>query len=142
MFNIEQVLVSILACLGAIHYNTPRGVPSVFKYLSHLSPDSSMACKPGPDIKLRACRRKIRLIESNAKCRHLQKLTCRGTLRQLLICLRPLCLGWSSNFVGSGQIQSIKLLYSIWSPTQLNNRGNSSQSWVENTNMTDCISSL
>ncbi len=26
--------------------------------------------------------RKIRLIESNAKCRYLKKLTCKGTLRQ------------------------------------------------------------
>ncbi len=35
-------------------------------------------------------RRKIRLIEGNAKCRHLKKLTCKGTLRQLIIiCLRP-----------------------------------------------------
>ncbi len=44
------------------------------------------------------------------------KLTCKGTLRQVIICLRPpslpgFCLGWSSNFVGSesGQIQSVKL---------------------------------
>jgi hypothetical protein len=58
-------------------------------------------------------RRKIRLIESNAKCRRLKKLTCKGTLRKVFICLRPLpflgfCLRWSSNFVGSqsGQIQS------------------------------------
>ncbi len=28
-------------------------------------------------------RRKIRLIESNAKCRYLRKLTCKGTLRQV-----------------------------------------------------------
>jgi hypothetical protein len=27
--------------------------------------------------------RKIRLIESNAKCRYLKKLTCKGTLRQV-----------------------------------------------------------
>ncbi len=60
-----------------------------------------------------ATRRKIRLVESNAKCRQLKK----GTLRQLFICLRlpPLLgfsLGRSSNFVGSEsrQIQSIKLL--------------------------------
>jgi len=31
-------------------------------------------------------RRKIRLIEGNAKCRHLRKLTCKGTLRQVFIC--------------------------------------------------------
>jgi hypothetical protein len=42
------------------------------------------------------------------------KLTCKGTLRQVFICLStpPLlgyCLGWSSNFVGSlsGQMQSV-----------------------------------
>ncbi len=64
--------------------------------------------------------RKIKLVEGNAKCLHpikLKKLTCKGTLRQLFICLRPppllgYCLGWSINFVGSesGQIQSVKLL--------------------------------
>jgi hypothetical protein len=32
---------------------------------------------------------KIRLIEGNSKCRHLKKLTCEGTLRQVFICLRP-----------------------------------------------------
>ncbi len=32
---------------------------------------------------------KIRLIESNAKCCHLKKLICKGTLRQLFICLKP-----------------------------------------------------
>jgi hypothetical protein len=65
-------------------------------------------------------RRKIRLKESNAKCRHLKKLTCKGSLKQVFICLRPplllgFCFGWSSNFVGSesGQIQSIKLLQKI-----------------------------
>jgi hypothetical protein len=34
-------------------------------------------------------RRKIRLMESNAKCRHLKKLTSNGTLRQVFICRRP-----------------------------------------------------
>ncbi len=60
--------------------------------------------------------RKIRLIEGNAKCRHLKKYICKGTLRQMLILLRhpPLqwfCLRWPSNFVGSesGQIQSVKI---------------------------------
>jgi hypothetical protein len=33
-------------------------------------------------------RSKIRLIESNAKCRYLKKLTCKGTLRQVFICRR------------------------------------------------------
>ncbi len=34
-------------------------------------------------------RRKIRIIESNAKYRHLKKLTCKGTLRLEFICLKP-----------------------------------------------------
>ncbi len=34
-------------------------------------------------------RRKIRLIEGNAKC-PLKNLTCKGTVRQVFICLRPL----------------------------------------------------
>jgi hypothetical protein len=34
-------------------------------------------------------RRKIRLIEDNAKCHHLKKLSYKGTLRQVFLCLRP-----------------------------------------------------
>ncbi len=69
-------------------------------------------------------RRKIRLIESNAKCRYLKKLTLKGTLRQLFIYLRPppllgFCLGWSCNIVGpeSGQKQNVKLLQLSYSTT-------------------------
>ncbi len=65
-------------------------------------------------------RRKIRLIDSKAKCRHPKNVTCKGTLRQVFICLRPLpllgfCLWWSGNFVGfeSGHIQNVKLLQNI-----------------------------
>jgi hypothetical protein len=65
-------------------------------------------------------RGKMRLIESNAKFRHLKKFTCVGTLWQVFICLRPppllgYCLRWSNNFVGSesGQIQSVKLLQTM-----------------------------
>ncbi len=36
-----------------------------------------------------ARRRKIVLIKSNAKCRYQKKFTCKGTLRQVFICLRP-----------------------------------------------------
>jgi hypothetical protein len=32
-------------------------------------------------------RRKIRLIEGNAECRHLKKLICKGILRQVFICM-------------------------------------------------------
>jgi hypothetical protein len=31
----------------------------------------------------------INYIDIKAKCCHLKKLTCKGTLRQLFICLRP-----------------------------------------------------
>ena len=40
-----------------------------------------------PNLGIR--RRKTRLIEGNAKCRHLNKLNCKGTLRQVFFCLRP-----------------------------------------------------
>ncbi len=48
-----------------------------------------------------------------------KKLTCKGTLRQVFICLGPPSL---QGFVGSEsvQIKSVKLLR-IWSPTELNN---------------------
>ncbi len=32
--------------------------------------------------------KKIRLIEGNAKCRHLKKLACKGTLQQVFLCLK------------------------------------------------------
>jgi hypothetical protein len=38
------------------------------------------------DIRVRS--RNTRLIEGNTKCRHLNKLTCEGTSRQVFICLR------------------------------------------------------
>ncbi len=117
-------------------------------------------------------RRKIRLIESNAKCRHLKEFTCNGTFWQVFICLRTtpfvgFYLGWSQCCtVGSesGQIESVKLLLNMVSNTtqqpppppsthclyimyfdtgkvgEVNqregSRGNSSESWVENANMT------
>ncbi len=37
---------------------------------------------------------KIRLTESNAKCRFPKKFNCKGTLRQVFICLRPPPLLW------------------------------------------------
>jgi hypothetical protein len=105
--------------------------------------------------------RKIRLIEDNAICRHLNKLTCKGTLWQVFIYLVPsrlldFILGWPSNFVGSEscQIQSVKLLQNMlgtpYAPpppphTQGEGgergegiQGNRSKSWVENTSMTEC----
>jgi hypothetical protein len=32
----------------------------------------------------------MRLIEGNAKCCHLKNLTCKGPLRQVFICMRPI----------------------------------------------------
>ncbi len=62
----------------------------------------------------------INFIDTKAKCRHLKKLTCKWTLRQVFLCLSPprllgFCLGWSSNFIGSesGQIHSVKLLQNV-----------------------------
>ncbi len=61
----------------------------------------------------------INYIDTKAKC-HLKTLTCKGIMRQVFICLGPptligLCLGWSSNFVGSesGHIESVKLLQNM-----------------------------
>ncbi len=59
----------------------------------------------------------ISYTDTKAKCRHLKKLTCKGTLGQVFFCLRtnpPLpgfCLGRSNNLVGSecGQILYIVL---------------------------------
>ncbi len=63
---------------------------------------------------------KIRLTESNAKSRHQKNFSCKGTLRQLFICLRPppdldYCLWWPSHFVGSesGQIQNVQSLQNM-----------------------------
>jgi hypothetical protein len=93
-------------------------------------------------------RRKIRLIEGNAKRRHLKKFTCKGTLRQVFICLRPPPLLWPhilpytlcicvycklihTGKAGGGRDEPERRLEEQqFTP------------WVENTNMADCISSL
>jgi hypothetical protein len=74
----------------------------------------------------------------------IKKLTCKGTMRQVFFCLRP-----RTPYPLTHCIR----VYSIPIHTEkggrgeeLNQReeerGNSSQSWVENTNMTDFITSL
>ncbi len=52
---------------------------------------SNQLIDDGMGEKVLVCRRrrKIRLLEGNAKYRHLKKLTCKVTLRQVFICLRP-----------------------------------------------------
>jgi hypothetical protein len=75
---------------------------------------------------------------------------CKGTLRQVFICLRP-----RTPYPSPPPLHTV-YVYKVYLFTQesgdwggwgeLNQRevekGNSSQSWVENTNMTECISSL
>jgi hypothetical protein len=61
-------------------------------------------------------RRKIRLIEDNAKCRHLKKIDLyRDFAAGVYLFLPRFCLGWCSNFAGSesGQMQSVKLLQNM-----------------------------
>jgi hypothetical protein len=62
----------------------------------------------------------INYLDTISKMSSSKKLTCKWTLRQMFICLRPppllgFCLEWSSNFVGSesGQTQSVKLLHNM-----------------------------
>ncbi len=93
-------------------------------------------------------RRKISLIEGNAKCHRRRKFTRKGTLRQLFFFGAPeprnpippppfyilyTCIQYTYSH-GRGEGVELNQRESY--------RGNSSQSWVENTNMTDCISSL
>jgi hypothetical protein len=89
----------------------------------------------------------IRLIEGNAKCSHLTKLTGKWTLRQVFY------LSEAQNPIQP----SPPPLHTVYVYTEITvtlihtgkggrvvpeSRFNSSQSWVENTNMTYCISSL
>ncbi len=97
-------------------------------------------------------RSKIRLIKGNAKCCHLKKLSCKGTLRQVFICLRlfqqnPIppppytlytYLQYTYSHGGGGE--GGELNQREWERV---NRGEyGSQSWVENTNMTECTQDI
>jgi hypothetical protein len=61
----------------------------------------------------------INFIDTKAKCCHLKKFTCKGTLRQVYLSEAPsllgFCLGYSNNFVGSesGHILNVKLLQNL-----------------------------
>jgi hypothetical protein len=89
-------------------------------------------------------RRKIRIIEGNAKCRHLKNWPVKGLCGRCLSVwgperntLHPLhtvrvCSTYSHREGGRGGELN----------QRTGERRNSSQSWVENTNMTDCMSSL
>jgi hypothetical protein len=58
------------------------GLTQICLSMSHCEDSSSPPPSPPPPGNTWG-RRKIRLIESNAKCHYLKKLTCKGTLRQL-----------------------------------------------------------
>jgi hypothetical protein len=73
-----------------------------------------------------------------------KKLACKVTLRQVFICLMPRtlppplthCIRVYSIFIHKGKVGGGEL------NQREEGRGNSSQSWIENTNITDCTSSL
>jgi hypothetical protein len=84
-------------------------------------------------------------VEGNAKCRHLKKMTYKGTLRQVFICLRA-----KTPYTTPLHTVYVHTVYlftqgGVKGGGELNQRegekGNRIQSWVENTNITDCISS-
>ncbi len=87
---------------------------------------------------------KIRLIEGNAKCRHLKNLNCKKTLRQVFICLQNTlppppytlftCIQYTYSHREDGEGGE--------SNQREGEKCNSSQSRVENTNMTYFISSI
>jgi hypothetical protein len=79
------------------------------------------------NMRIQRAHKKIRLIESNAKCRYLKKLACKMILRQVFICLRPhpflvFLFGVVWQFCTGSELVRYRVLNScrIWSPTQLN----------------------
>jgi hypothetical protein len=60
-----------------------------FSYLNVYSAKALFAHSSIAPDRIASDRKKIRLIEGNAKCLHIKKLTSNGTLRQVFICLRP-----------------------------------------------------
>jgi hypothetical protein len=62
-------------------------------------------------------RRKLTLLEDNAKYRHLKILTCKGTLRQVFICLRlrtAYALGHTGKWGGGGESEPERRLEGLW----------------------------
>ncbi len=76
--ELEQVYA---ACLLNTHMYTLQIMWPVMPLKSELKSGVDVAVDNGLEFGLH---RKIRLIESNAKCHFLKKLTCKGTLRQVL----------------------------------------------------------
>jgi hypothetical protein len=132
--------------------SSPRQVLILVLYLSLYSCPSALAssCQSCVFVQcLLLLRRKIRLIEGNAKCRHLKIFTCKGTLRQAFICLRPRT-PYHPHLTHYIRVYTIQynniIIHTGKGGGELNQRegekGNSSQSWVKNINMTEFISSL
>jgi hypothetical protein len=120
-------------------------------FVTYLHPSTSYLMQVFK-TKITLVHRKIILIEGNAKCRQLKKLTGKWTLRQVFICLSPrtpcpppshtvYCIVYtciqSVYFFKQGRGRGGREL-----DHREGKRGNSSNICAENTNMTDCISSL
>jgi hypothetical protein len=137
LLNREGSLTSLKPNVQYQSDSEMKFAPSAFELFSHLEEESNSHQ-----------RRKMRHIESNAKCRHLKKLPVKG------LCGRCLSV-WGQEPhtpppISHFTLQTcIKYTYSHreggrgWEMNQREGeRGNSSQSWIENTNITGCTSIL
>ncbi len=80
LFLIRKLIKSVLSFLS-----TPFLWKTLGLFNLHIFRDQAQTL----DFLLHWRRRKVRLIEGNAKCCHLKNLTCKATSRQVFICLRP-----------------------------------------------------
>jgi hypothetical protein len=91
----------------------------------------------------------INYTDIKAKCRHLKNFTCKRTLQQLFICLRPppsMTL-YPPSLTHRIRVHCVLIHTRKGGGRERVNqregqRGNSSKNWVENANMTDYITSL
>jgi hypothetical protein len=77
--SLERVTGTFFRGISASYFLKESPPPSFAEYLaeSHIHIDGIYCTSP--HIGVIYTRRKMRLIEGNAKCRHLNKLTCKGT---------------------------------------------------------------
>jgi hypothetical protein len=85
------------AYIGASSYTFNMVWPQKCTYIARLlqwgkivSTCFRVDCKRGSESQHCAQRKKIRLVEGNSKCRHLNKFTSKGTFQHVFICLRPI----------------------------------------------------
>jgi hypothetical protein len=83
----------------------------------------------------------INYLDSKAKCRHLKTCkTCKGTLRQVIICL------FYTPHLVTHCLLTCTYSHIIWGRGELSQRegesGNRLQNRVENTNMTECAQEI